>query len=51
MWKIILGVAAAPLLALAMFLVGLLAALFHLIALPVLFAWEHYLETMPLKRP
>lgn len=53
MVKIILGIAASPLIALALFCVGLLSAIAHLIALPALFLWERHLERhppMPAKR-
>jgi len=49
MLKFILGVMVAPVLALAMFALGLLAAVVHVIALPALFLWDRHLETKPIK--
>lgn len=53
MFKLLFGIAASPLIAIALFSVGLLSALAHLIALPALFLWERHLERhppMPVKR-
>lgn len=44
MFKIILGIAAGPLLAVCMFSAALVLALMHLVALPGLYVWERYLE-------
>jgi hypothetical protein len=53
MIKTLLGIAASPLIAIALFCFGLLSAVAHLIALPALYLWERYLErhpSMPAKR-
>lgn len=47
MLKTLLGIAASPVIAIAMFCFGLLFALLHLLALPALFLWERYLEKNP----
>jgi hypothetical protein len=47
MLKTLLGIAASPVIAIGMFCFGLLFALLHLLALPVLFLWERYLENNP----
>lgn len=49
MLNIIFGVVVAPVLAIAMFTIGLLAAIGHLIALPLLYGWERYAENRPIK--
>ncbi|SEK16828.1 hypothetical protein SAMN05216567_12140 [Variovorax sp. OK605] len=47
MLKTLFGIAASPVIAIAMFCFGLLFALLHLLALPALFLWERYLENNP----
>lgn len=47
MIKTLLGIAASPLIAIALFCIGLLSALAHLVALPALFLWERHLERHP----
>jgi hypothetical protein len=48
MFRTILGVAASPLVAIALFCAGILTATLHLLALPALYLWERYLEQRPL---
>lgn len=45
--KTLLGIAASPVIAMAMFVSGWLIALLHLLALPALLLWERYLEANP----
>jgi hypothetical protein len=45
--KIVLGIAFCPFFAVAAFAVGMLMALAHLLAMPVLYFWERYLENHP----
>lgn len=47
MIKTVLGIAASPLIAIAVVCVGLLCALAHLVALPALFLWERHIERHP----
>jgi hypothetical protein len=49
MFRTILGVAVSPLVAIALFCAGILAAAMHLFALPALYLWERYLEQRPLR--
>ncbi len=44
-----LAIMAVPVVAVAMFAFGLLAAATHLVALPGLFLWERYLEARPVR--
>ena len=47
--RMVLGIAAAPLFAVALFATGMLAAVAHLVALPGLYLWEKYQEAKPLQ--
>lgn len=49
MLKTLLGIAASPVIGIAMLCFGLLAALLHLLALPALFLWERHLEASPVR--
>lgn len=44
-----LGILSLPLVGVAMFTFGILAAALHLVALPALFLWEKYRERRPLR--
>lgn len=47
MLKTLLGIAASPLIAVALFFIGLVSAAAHLVALPLLYLWERHLERKP----
>lgn len=49
MVKTLLGIAASPVIAIAMLCCGMLLAVLHLLALPALFLWERYLEMSPVR--
>ncbi|MET3495669.1 hypothetical protein [Variovorax boronicumulans] len=51
MLKILLGIAASPLIAVVLFCIGLLGAAAHLVAMPALFLWERHLERKPPRPP
>lgn len=48
MLRTLLCIGASPFIALAMLTVGVLAALVHLVAMPLLYLWELRLERRPL---
>jgi hypothetical protein len=47
MFRTILGVAVSPLVAIALFIAGMLTAVAHLLALPGLYLWQRHLERNP----
>ena len=47
MLRTLLGIVASPLIFLALLLIGVLAALAHLAAMPALYLWELLLERNP----
>ena len=47
MFRTIVGIATSPLIAVALLCVGMVTAVAHLFALPVLYLWERYLERKP----